>query len=698
MEILQRWKSLTWDDLALWAGDQSVARGRAYQRDGQVEDLTISKDGRLLATVVGGDYYSVSVRLLPNKTKGAAIESVCTCPVGDDGCKHAVATVAAYRDFLARNRPVPTGSPKDPRWKELEDVEEGLDEDDEDALDEDDYDEDEDEQDEEDEKPAARVRARRDPRKGWGAKIRAHIDAKSREELANLVWSLTERFPDLHQEFRERIALGEGDADRLLKQARQELRSVTAEPGWNNHWRGESSIPNYSGLNRRLERLIELGHADAVVELGEEIIESGMEQVGQSDDEGETASAFAECLGIVFKAVAKSSLSPARKLLFIIDAELEDEYNVMEEADVESMNEDFEPAVWSEVADELVRRVAAHSKRRGDDDFSRTYRRDQISGWLVKALEKAGREDEALAIYEREARITDSYERLVGFLMSKKRYEEVERWAREGIEKTAQKSSGIASVLIGNLAELARRRRQWDVVAAHIAWEFFERPSADGFRKLTEAAARAGCEEKVRELALRFLETGVSPAQKPNPSQDQLVPGGAGGEWPLPLPDYFSAMLTPGNRHHRAERPHYDVLIHMAIAAGRPDEVLEWYDRMCAERKSERAFYGFDGYSDLVARAVEESHPQRALDIYHLHVKDNLPNAHQSAYEIVVSYLRRMRPLMKSLDREEEWRQMLAEIRIRYRNRPKFMEMLQRLDGRTILETQKRKKQNLGSA
>ena len=136
----------------------------------------------------------------------------------------------------------------------------------------------------------------------------------------------------------------------------------------------------------------------------------------------------------------------------------------------------------------------------------------------------------------------------------------------------------------------------------------------------------------------------------------------------------------------------------MAIAAGRPDEVLEWYDRMCAERKSERAFYGFDGYSDLVARAVEGSHPQRALDIYHLHVKDNLPNAHQSAYEIVVSYLRRMRPLMKSLDREEEWRQMLAEIRIRYRNRPKFMEMLQRLDGRTILETQKRKKQNLGSA
>ena len=148
MEFLKKWKSLTWDDLVDWAGEQSVSRGRAYQRDGQVEDLAISEDGRLLATVVGGEYYSVSVWLLPKEAKGAAIESICTCPVGSDGCKHAVATVTACLDLLAHKKPVPAGNPKDPRWKELEDVEEDLDEDDEDEFDEDDYDEDE--QDEED--------------------------------------------------------------------------------------------------------------------------------------------------------------------------------------------------------------------------------------------------------------------------------------------------------------------------------------------------------------------------------------------------------------------------------------------------------------------------------------------------------------------------------------------------------------------
>src|SRR5437762_14337334 len=31
--VPDRWAALTWEDLERWAGDRSVARGRAYQRD-----------------------------------------------------------------------------------------------------------------------------------------------------------------------------------------------------------------------------------------------------------------------------------------------------------------------------------------------------------------------------------------------------------------------------------------------------------------------------------------------------------------------------------------------------------------------------------------------------------------------------------------------------------------------------------------
>src|SRR5262249_52399452 len=123
----------------------------------------------------------------------------------------------------------------------------------------------------------------------WNAKIEQDLRSKSREELADLVWSLAQRFPQIYQEFRERIALREGDAGGLWAEARGEIRKVTSERAWQSGWTGEGHTPDYSRIRRRLERLLELGHADEVVPLGRELIELGMRQVGESDDEGHTA-------------------------------------------------------------------------------------------------------------------------------------------------------------------------------------------------------------------------------------------------------------------------------------------------------------------------------------------------------------------------------------------------------------------------
>ena len=97
------WSALTWDDLDRWAGSGSVARGRTYQRGGRVKDLSISSDGSLLATVVGGERYATTVALIPGRER-PSLESDCTCPVGASGCKHAVAVVADYLQALADGR------------------------------------------------------------------------------------------------------------------------------------------------------------------------------------------------------------------------------------------------------------------------------------------------------------------------------------------------------------------------------------------------------------------------------------------------------------------------------------------------------------------------------------------------------------------------------------------------------------------
>jgi len=70
-------------------------------------------------------------------------------------------------------------------------------------------------------------------------------------------------------------------------------------------------------------------------------------------------------------------------------------------------------------------------------------------------------------------------------------------------------------------------------------------------------------------------------------------------------------------------------------------------------------------------------------------VDGNLKEAHVSAYENCAAYLRKMRPILESLGRNEEWNRLLADIRQSYRNRPRFMEILDTLEGRTILQTRK---------
>jgi uncharacterized Zn finger protein len=392
---------------------------------------------------------------------------------------------------------------------------------------------------------------------------------------------------------------------------------------------------------------------------------------------------------VVFDAVVKSTLSGPEKILFAVEACLNDGYDVINDSVAVILDAKWTPADWSAVADELAKRLEKVPKTT-DDSWHRNYQRDRMSDWLLSALENAGRGAELLAICESEARATGSYERLVRRLIAEKRFDDAARWAKEGIEKTREKLPGIASSLAALLCEVSRGCKQWDVVAVHAAWRFFERPARAAFDELLALAAKAKCGEQVRAAAVRFLETGDSPfqwiASRKAGQTLQVDPA-----WPLPLPDYLLPLLLPDDRAIAPRGPHYDVLLDMAIAAKQPDEVLRWYDKMSKGRRRTGGGWGFaeSGADDRVAAAVAKSHPERALEIYRRQLDATLPQAHISAYESVAGYLKRMQPVMKSLGRQAEWATLLAGIREKYRNRPRFMEILDKLEGRTILQTQK---------
>jgi uncharacterized Zn finger protein len=247
------WAVLNWDDLAEWAGSRSVDRGRTYQKQGRVHDLAISEDGWLLATVTGGARYAVTVWYESSAKKAGAIYSRCTCPVGSSGCKHAVATVAEYLERLSVSEDIPMANQDDDRWELLADETGDESEDEADDLDVDAGD-DEEEQVYYVHRHRHSEASGRKTFKASNEKIRKHIETKSHDELVEMVWSFTERFPELREEFSDRIALGEGNVDRLVAKARKEIRRVASESGWQNNWRGEGHTPDYSRVKHSLER------------------------------------------------------------------------------------------------------------------------------------------------------------------------------------------------------------------------------------------------------------------------------------------------------------------------------------------------------------------------------------------------------------------------------------------------------------
>ena len=221
------WAKLTWGDLENWAGNGAVTRGQAYQRSGRVKKLKISAEGDLLATVQGTERYATTVSL-GSGGKNSSLNSDCTCPVGYT-CKHAIATVAEYLEAVAEGRDVPIASENDPRWARLEAS----------GYDDDEWD---DEEEEEEERPVKTVPASRKrsgkagPPVNWDAKIEQHIREKSHGELADLAWSLVRRSPEIYKEYREKLALQAGDVSQLIAEARSQIKKVTTEPGWQNHW------------------------------------------------------------------------------------------------------------------------------------------------------------------------------------------------------------------------------------------------------------------------------------------------------------------------------------------------------------------------------------------------------------------------------------------------------------------------------
>lgn len=641
-------KKLTWDDLRHWAGSKILERGKAYIKN--VYELSLTESGGLIAWVSGREDYATLVE----PGQDGEPECFCSCPYEWGPCKHAVAIILAGIEQIKAGKESPLVDKDGELYLTF------LDDTAEDDGDDFQYAEDEEEK-------VKAGRAVPSESRGKKSTLITILEKKNKDELLSLLLDFADRHPEVKRKILEDDQLRSGKIDKLAAALRREIRTVTREEAWYNHWNGEGNRPDYSHIKEQLAALCKQGHADLVVDLGRELWQGGNAQVEQSHDDGDTACEIGECMEVVFQAVKDSTLSRPAQLLWMIDILLEDQFSICDSCVQLIRSRAYGKEDWAEVAANLQARLNSMPVPRSDD-YSGKYLRKGVMNWLVDAFERSGQRSKIISLLEQEAGATQCYERLVDTFLRDGNHEKAREWCIKGFQKTLETSPGIAAGLQTKLRELAREEKKFDLAAAYLAQNFFDHPSTATYSELRKAAEKIDCWPAVRAAALAFLESG----QRPD------IPGrkGDGPPWPLPAPE----IAAKPDKRFRRDYPNLNALIEIGILEKRLDDVVTLYQ---AQQKNLR--WGI-GKGKEVAAAVAATHPDVALAIWKQVAEGQIKLVKPKAYEEAAVYLRKMRKVYQQTNRLEQWQVLIRNLRTEHRAKRRLLEVLDSLEGKRIID------------
>ena len=655
-EMSDPFLDLDWTTLENWAGTKTLSRGRQYQRDGRVHDLVRSSNAVIVAWVDGTERYATAVYF------DDGLVSECTCPVGDS-CKHAVAVVLEYLALCEKKIAVPSLPAGDSRCMlpglrpetDPGQVLPGT--------------------------PICPVLARSPlPDTGSGKSrktavpVRKYLEKMKKEELISLIHELTEEFPEVEQEISDRRAVAGADSRLIFETLLADIDEITQEEVWSNSWTGESQVPDYSPVLKRMELLLAMGYPDMVVEAGGLLLKKGTAQIETGGDEaGETDGEIASCMDIVFAALRRSSCPAHERMLFAIHAKLDDEFDLCGGAGP-FLDETWPATGWSLVADSLLRELDTCRITPGKDNFSEKYRRDRFTGWIVTALDNAGREEEATALCVSEVYLTDNYVRLVRRLIRLGQRDEAVRWIRLNIDSTRKTHPGIARDLQAIQRVIWEKEGDLLHVAGLRAEEFLCDPSYSTCCQLKSAAEKAGVWDTVEDQVMQYLTSGyVTSINRGGTAGDPVIFG------TLPV----SALIDQGS-WKIPKTPFFTILIDRAIANRRPEEAVMWFDRF----RKERTGPGWYFYpEDKLWDATADRFPERALKFWMESAEQQAGTAQPKGYENAIRYLKKIHALMENLSRNDEWVAYLAGLRNEHARKKKFTGMLDVMEGKKILKS-----------
>lgn len=629
-------KELRWSDLQDWAGGKATAKGITYQEEGRVKELKRTPEGSLVARVEGTKEYFTEISLENGK-----LSSICTCPVGHD-CKHGVAVVLEYLELSELGEETPLTSEKDPFVIR---VRKGYTE-----------------AEAESEEPSA------------GA-LREYLEQLTKRELIEILVAFAEKDALLGRYLRDRQNLAAEEVGEIIGEVYSELGELLEETGYSAYENYEIDLPDFLNVQIGLESLLDSGYSDELLDIGKELMDR-YEKIAEYDEGGEIGTKISFCMDVVFEALSRSSLPAHEKMLYMLEIELRDNYNILNEHAF--WEGDYTSEEWELFAEALKVKLQEAEEEK-NSLYSPPWQRDYAVDRLIDALGKAGLPEEIIPTCEREAEKTGNYIRLIELLLDSGEKKKAEEWLYRGIKKTREYQPGTARQLFRTLLELKEEEGNWLFATALEAEEFFRAPYTASYPGMQKAARNAGVWKEVREVALNYLKTGELSAGQAKADKARSKEEISGREELSILPGILpkTGLLEAGSIQ-KIETPALDPLIEIAIQEEDPEEVVHWYEEL-KNSGAEAESYWKSISENKIANAVKEKYPEIALEIWKKLAERLISETKVSSYEEASPYLRKVKETLESSGEKEAWEAYISEIKEVNKRKKRLLEILDRL-------------------
>jgi uncharacterized Zn finger protein len=642
-------KELRWSDLQDWAGGKATAKGIEYQEEGRVKELQRTMEGSLVARVEGTTDYFTEISLENGK-----LSSICTCPVGHD-CKHGVAAVLEYLELAERGEEVPLASEEEPlvvrARQEYTGVETPV---------------------HRAEEPSARA-------------LREYLEQLTKKELIEILVAFAEKDALLDRYLKDRQSLATEDMEDIIEGVYSELDELLEETGNLDYASYEIDVPDFLDVQLGLESLLDAGHPEELLDIGKELMDR-YEKIAEYDEEGGVGTKISFCMDVVFEALDRSSLPAHEKMLYMLEIELRDNYNILNEHVF--WEKDFTPEEWKKFAEALKIKLQ-EANRKENELYSLSWQRDYVVDRLIDALEKAGLSEEIIPICEREAEKTGNYMRLVRVLLDSGQKEKAEEWIYRGIKKTREYEPGIARELWQILLEIREKEGNWLFATALETEEFFRSPDMARYSGMRETARKAGKWQEVREVALRYLKTGELPEGQPKTGKFRAEKVKTEEEVSI-LPGILpkTGLMEPGSLK-KINAPTLGLLINIAVQEEDPEEVVHWYEELKKSGEETEGYWRSVSENEI-ANAVKEKYPEIALEIWKKLAERMISETKVSSYEEASAYLRKIKETLETDGKKEEWEAYLSEIKEKNRRKRRLLEILGMLGEDRIIRSERK--------